>query len=368
MFLARFTLTDQEERALSSRDVPVGASVFRAMDKAAQIRQDCLALLSDADDREGGTAARLGLDLMESTATSLDAAYDKLHKWAAFQCRGYASDALEVSGVMRETVDRLRRHRPDLLQDTLDLLSSTRSSALAQLFLDALTRGGPGGLPRPIELVAHDPTRYVGDMLAWVHQTMATEREFLESLFGLSVLPRHVGSARVHPPSSALDAADLDDSLHASSSSSYDVERAVRAALDRNMSTCARPLKVRVLQTVRSQEGAILSYRIAALVHFYKVTTEKTFGSHAGMVKVIAESVLLVIALVALAKLTSILSYVRQDHGHCVRDVLQHAARPRQRAPALHPGALSGRPASASRSSQTADVKRTVASSTAAAF
>lgn len=25
-------------------------------------------------------------------------------------------------------------------------------------------------MPRPIEMHAHDPRRYVGDMLAWVHQ------------------------------------------------------------------------------------------------------------------------------------------------------------------------------------------------------
>ena len=49
--------------------------------------------------------------------------------------------------------------------------------------MDALTRGGPGGRPRPIELHAHDPLRYVGDMLAWVHQAIAAEHEFLESLF-----------------------------------------------------------------------------------------------------------------------------------------------------------------------------------------
>lgn len=63
-------------------------------------------------------------------------------------------------------------------------------------FLTALTRGGPSGLPRPIELHAHDPMRYVGDMLAWVHQAIAAEREFLESLFGLQADGRMVGSVR----------------------------------------------------------------------------------------------------------------------------------------------------------------------------
>lgn len=62
--------------------------------------------------------------------------------------------------------------------------------------MDALTRGGPNGFPRPIEIHAHDPLRYVGDMLAWVHQSIAGEREFLESLFSVRGDDRMVGSIR----------------------------------------------------------------------------------------------------------------------------------------------------------------------------
>jgi Conserved oligomeric complex COG6 len=32
---------------------------------------------------------------------------------------------------------------------------------------------------------AHDAVRYVGDMLAWVHQTAAMEKELLTALFGM---------------------------------------------------------------------------------------------------------------------------------------------------------------------------------------
>jgi hypothetical protein len=38
--------------------------------------------------------------------------------------------------------------------------------------------------------------RYVGDMLAWVHQSIAAEQEFLESLFDLKSAKRMVGSVR----------------------------------------------------------------------------------------------------------------------------------------------------------------------------
>ena len=75
-------------------------------------------------------------------------------------------------------------------------LSETRQTTLLSSFIAALTRGGPSGYPRPIELHAHDPMRYVGDMLAWVHQAIAAEREFLESLFGMKSDNRMVGSVR----------------------------------------------------------------------------------------------------------------------------------------------------------------------------
>lgn len=44
---------------------------------------------------------------------------------------------------------------------------------------------GPGGTPRPIELHSHDPLRYTGDMLAWVHQATASEKEYLQTLLRL---------------------------------------------------------------------------------------------------------------------------------------------------------------------------------------
>lgn len=109
------------------------------------------------------------------------------------------------------------------------MLGTSRSSSILALFLDALVRGGPNGLPRPIELHAHDPLRYIGDMLAWIHQTMAGEREFLESLFGMKEDGRWVGSVRVWTKTEDERGSD---------------EEKVRELLDKDMEGCGRPLKV----------------------------------------------------------------------------------------------------------------------------
>ena len=64
--------------------------------------------------------------------------------------------------------------RPSLVHDVIDEYCQARRTLVTRSFLDALTLGGPGGTPRPIELHAHDPQRYVGDMLAYLHQATPT--------------------------------------------------------------------------------------------------------------------------------------------------------------------------------------------------
>ena len=104
------------------------------------------------------------------------------------------------------------------------ILISTRQSSALNAFIEALTRGGPNGLPRPIEIHAHDPTRYVGDMLAWVHQATASEHEFLSSLFGLREKNRMIGAKR--------DEEKEED------------ETMVAEILDKDLEGLGRPLKV----------------------------------------------------------------------------------------------------------------------------
>ncbi|OBZ65679.1 Conserved oligomeric Golgi complex subunit 6, partial [Grifola frondosa] len=282
VFLARFTLNDDEKESITSRDVPVGKQFFDAMDKAQRIRDDCRVLMVGED---GETKA--GLDILSSTSTYLEQAHDKIFRWCCFEFRQMGRDAqLEVSPPMREAVRRLRK-RPELLtyvfvahvyavlaesrlnSEALAYLSQTRQATLLASFTDALTRGGPGGLPRPIELHAHDPLRYVGDMLAWVHQAIAAEREFLESLFGVKGGKRMVGSVRTFVES--------------------EEEEWIAELMDSAVGKLCTPLKVRVQQTVRSQESSITSYKIANLLQFYKLTMQRTVGKEALLSKALEE-------------------------------------------------------------------------------
>lgn len=229
LFLTRFTLTPAEAATLGAREIEVDAALFAAMDKVLRIRKDCqslFAFIGEVSDNSDGEAALAGKEIMAATADQLEAAYDKIHRWCEFEFRKYTRDAsLEVSSIMQEAVRRLG-DRERMLDASLQVLNNTRQSAVTQAFLDALTKGGPGGMPRPIELHAHDPTRYVGDMLAWIHQATAGEREFLDALLDIrSQATRMVGSAR-------------DEGGHSRT------EVLGRESLDKHLEGLARPLKV----------------------------------------------------------------------------------------------------------------------------
>ncbi|KAJ7225913.1 oligomeric complex COG6 [Mycena pura] len=259
LFLSRFTLNEEEVEALTSRDIPVGQRFFKAMDKTEQIRTDCRVLMAG---EEEPTLA--GVDIMASTSSYLEQGYEKIVRWCSYEVLQMGRDMqVEVGPTMREAVRRLRK-RPELLTEALTSLSQTRQATIMSSFLTALTRGGPSGLPRPIELHAHDPMRYVGDMLAWVHQAIAAEREFLESLFSVQGDGRMVGSVRVFPEKS-------------------EEEDWIRELMDHAVGKLCVPLKVRVQQTIRSQESSIISYKIANLLQFYMITMRRTIGELAVM-------------------------------------------------------------------------------------
>ncbi|KAA1107271.1 Golgi transport complex subunit 6 [Puccinia graminis f. sp. tritici] len=298
-FLEKFTLNESEIQALTSREVTVNWSVFEAMEHCEQIRSDCATLLTG--DSQSPKSETAGLDIMQATSKYLDKGYEKVLKWALFECRSgliKPDEAQpEVSPLMKRAINRLKR-RPESLEEVINTLTAARSSSLSGLFLEALTRGGPSGLPRPIELIAHDPIRYVGDMLAWIHQVMASEHEFLESLFDLKADGRRVGESRIFPSNnpSGIKVEETTAGQTGQSTSELTVtdwntgdREMARKLLDKHLEGCIRPLKIRVQQTVNSQEGSLIACQLASLLEFYQLTMAGTIGPDAKLTKTLSE-------------------------------------------------------------------------------
>ncbi|KAK2573270.1 Conserved oligomeric Golgi complex subunit 6 [Acropora cervicornis] len=153
-FISRFQLTPEETQALKgTKNGPITEDFFQALGRVREIHNDCKVLLQ----------------IMETMALHLESSYEK----------SLTGDLPDISSLVSRAMAALQ-DRPVLY--TLDEYGTARRTAVVRCFIDALTRGGPGGTPRPIELHSHDPVRYVGDMLAWLHQAIASEKELLHSL------------------------------------------------------------------------------------------------------------------------------------------------------------------------------------------
>jgi len=253
-FLLRFQLTHEEQELL--KGPVVDNDFFQLLDRVAQIHADCKVLLRT----QHQTA---GLEVMDMMILLQETAYGKLYKWVRSECRKFEEDLNpEIPMMLKNSIEALK-DRPGLLTYCLDEVSSSRNRTIVKGFLTALTAGGPNGMPRPIEFYAHDPLRYVGDMLAWIHQTTASEVEFITSL-----LPKGLGSKAIIPDSRPDDAQQ-----------SIEMKKVLNATLE----GVYRPFRIRLAQVLGSQPGVVTIFKLSNLLDFYARTVVKLTGEEGAL-------------------------------------------------------------------------------------
>ncbi|XP_027413151.1 conserved oligomeric Golgi complex subunit 6 isoform X2 [Bos indicus x Bos taurus] len=241
-FLSKFQLTSDEMSLLrGTREGPITEDFFKALGRVKQIHNDVKVLL-----RTNQQTA--GLEIMEQMALLQETSYERLYRWAQSECRTLTQESCDISPVLTQAMEALQ-DRPVLYKYTLDEFGTARRSTVVRGFIDALTRGGPGGTPRPIEMHSHDPLRYVGDMLAWLHQATASEKEHLEALL------KHV--------------------------TAQGVEENIQEVVGHITEGVCRPLKVRIEQVIVAEPGAVLLYKISNLLKFYHHTISGIIGNSA---------------------------------------------------------------------------------------
>ncbi|KAH0621916.1 hypothetical protein JD844_023662 [Phrynosoma platyrhinos] len=237
-FIAEFQLSPEEMNILrSARDGPVTEDFFKVLGRVKQIHNDVKILLRTNQQRSG-------LEIMEQMALLQETSYEQLYRWAQGECRALTQESCDISPVLAQAMEALQ-DRPVLYKYTLDEFATARRSAVVRGFIDALTRGGPGGTPRPIEMHSHDPLRYVGDMLAWLHQATASEKEHLEAL----------------------------------------LKYMTTEGVEENMQEVIGHITegVRIEQVIVGEPGAVLLYKISNLLKFYHHTISNIVGSSAAV-------------------------------------------------------------------------------------
>ncbi|KAF2426189.1 oligomeric Golgi complex subunit 6 [Tothia fuscella] len=274
-FKKHFVVSDTEIAILTSSSEPVNDDFFRVLVKVKKIHQDSEILLGNENER-------LGLEILEQSSKQLNSAFQKLYRWIQKEFKTLDLENPQISSSIRRSL-RVLAERPALFQSCMDFFAEAREHTLSDCFFAALTGSATDSdaMPhsRPIEFQAHDPLRFVGDMLAWAHSATVSEREALEVLF------IGEGDELAKGIQAGLDA-DI-WSKGEGAEEAYDGRKALNELVGRDIAGVARLLRQRTEQVISSHEDATLAYKIANLIGFYKNTFGKLIGSEAAILEIL---------------------------------------------------------------------------------
>ncbi|KAM3171453.1 hypothetical protein ACTXT7_016598 [Hymenolepis weldensis] len=174
-------------------------------------------------------------DLLDSSTTYIDKAFECLYHWIKREVSTQNFEAVEISIPFRKCLKELQE-RPIFFKYILDEYANARRQLIVEAFLRALTVGWnqDEGSSKPIEMQSHDPTRYTGDMLAWLHQAAASEKEYLRSL--------------------TSEKAD---------------KELICDCLNNITSGLAHPLQLRLEQMLVTEHNSVVLYKVNNLLQFY---------------------------------------------------------------------------------------------------
>ena len=259
----------------------ISPEFFAALEKAQAIHMECRKLLSGGHLVKQTTA----LEVLDQMSRLQESGLQQLYRWTQSTVRtAYNLDSRTSSPSTHSPTEKMSqtgtnvvmllpiamKHlataRPALFRLVLDEFCTARRSLLVKAFLDALTIGGPYGTPKPIELHAHDPLRYVGDMLAWLHQAVPTEADNLKVL--LKDIPNGL---RVEE--------NISDSYVEDKTSSVKTDllgknKLIYDSLGHITEGACRPMRSRVEQILVAESAPVILYKLANLIRFYTSTIQ----------------------------------------------------------------------------------------------
>jgi conserved oligomeric Golgi complex subunit 6 len=278
-FHRQFVLGSDYVRCLTSMEESVDGRFFTALAKAKKITKDCEVLL-------GFEQQTLGRQIMDQTARTVNQAYHKLYKWVRAEFSSLNLENPQMGSSIRRAL-RVLAERRSLFDSCLEVFAESREQILSDAFFSALTGqstvGGHDRSVKPIEMVAHDPLRYVGDMLAWTHSATVSEKEALEVFFisEADEIAKGIEAGR-ETEFWRLAAEERGEAPV------FNATQALNNLVDRDTAGVARLLRQRVTQVIQANEDSTLAFRLSSLLGFYSATFTKLVGAETHLVETLA--------------------------------------------------------------------------------
>jgi hypothetical protein len=264
-FKKNFTLTQYEEHFLTNE--PISLEYFQVLHKCKKIHSNCSILLALQN-------PALGMKIMEKMNKFLDLSYQRISFFLASrlddfmnECSHYQSpvNGAKELRLMKIAIFYLSNNLKYFDEVTSNLIQS-RSKSIVDEFLYQTNNSENFDYSRPIILSAHDPLRYIGDLLAFVHSIIVNEVEFVTTLFQISE-DDEAEYERTEFEKNLIELENLQD-----------VNRSMKITIERIIASLSRPLKVKVEQIVRSEKKMDIINKIFNLLDLYKMMFRKQIG------------------------------------------------------------------------------------------
>ncbi|XP_063707526.1 conserved oligomeric Golgi complex subunit 6 [Culicoides brevitarsis] len=223
-FIEHFQLSPEEVKKLD-KNSPIDEEFFGIIKKIQEIHKECNFLV------KSGTETTAFLDIMEEMNGFQELALEKLYRWTQNHCRNLDSNNETIDPLIMKAMQQLQ-DRPGLFKCTIDEYAANRRTILVRNFIDVLNKG-----PKPIEMQANDPKKYINDMMAFLHSSLLVEKE------NLLLLVKNCDQ---------LDTSNL-----------------LQSALVSISDGIPHPLKMRV-QNILNCKDTIVLYSICNLIKFYQ--------------------------------------------------------------------------------------------------
>ncbi|CCG21304.1 Cog6 protein [Candida orthopsilosis Co 90-125] len=246
-FKKKFTLNEYEEYVLVQGDL--NDEFFTAMRKAESIVDNCSILLAEDN-------PQLGLKIMSKTNAVISKAIERsVHYCHRTLDNLYSLNSKSRLITLHKCFQVLRDK--DRFDEIIDKFSESRSKDLLHEFYNQVqgqvesppNERGPGARSatssstdiRPLFLSAHDPVRFVGDFLAYIHSIAVNESETITNIFTMG-----------------------DDNDHQFDSIIQNVTNKILRAL-------SKPIKSRIEQIISAETKFLTIFQIFNLVELYSM-------------------------------------------------------------------------------------------------
>jgi hypothetical protein len=268
--MVRFGSLDNNNENDEYEHIKDGMTFLAALQRVTKIRKE----LTSTSDRKNSTVSHLGISstmrMVENLASKQERAFERLYHFlharldlhqsakmahvptsstythqprSAMEDDDDAMDEVLGHPFIRQALTILQ-HVPAYYAHTLEMIADSRRSEVTRKFLLALTNSYNG--MAPIEMKAHDPVNYVGDMLAFVFRTISVESELARGLAtSTTATDDNDFVQNDHDDKECVDNVDDGDNSGISFMSTHDV-------LNNALGGVARPLKSRISQVIGS--------------------------------------------------------------------------------------------------------------------